>query len=103
MSFYIFYYTHFLAQWDSQKYRAPEIDHFLNGGVGIHDPAFPRGLTFAGCLSITPAATSLNQLFPSIVETEHELLMNEKCCLMFDTPTPPPSTVKLKVNETALN
>lgn len=101
MSFYNFYCTHFLPQWE--KYRAPERDHFPKGGVGIHDAAFPRGLTFAGCLSITPAATSLNQLFPSIVETEHELLMNEKCCLMFDTPTPPSSTVKSKVNETALN
>lgn len=36
--------------------------------------------------------------FPSIVETEHDLLMNEKCCLMFDI-YPPPFSVKLKVNE----
>lgn len=39
------------------------IVHVPAGRVGIHDPAFPVGVTFAGSLSITPAATSLNQLF----------------------------------------
>lgn len=59
---------------------------------------FPRELPLLDPYQLPLQRLHWISSFPSIVEIEHDLLMNEKCCLMFDIHPPPPS-VKLKVNE----
>lgn len=59
---------------------------------------FPEELPLLDPYQLSPQRLHLISSFPSIVETEHDFLMNEKCCLMFDI-YPLLLSVELKVNE----